>query len=744
MTINPILRRVVLAGIFIIPFIPFVVANSLFFPFITGKAFTFRVIVEIIFAAWAVLAITDTRYRPKRSWLVYGLGAFVVIIAAADMFGLNPFKSFWSNFERMEGLITLLHLAAYFLVASTVLNTEKLWNWFWNTSIVASLIVVIYGFLQLAGKITINQGGARLDATFGNATYLAVYVLFHIFITAFIVVSPQLFLLAPMTAKKDNKYYKTALGVVIIILLGIILYYTATRGALLGLIGGVGLAALLVAIFEKRRPKIRKAGMGLVIAAVVVVGGFLLIKDSNFVKSSPVLSRYSSISLNDPTTISRFLLWNMAFEGFKDRPILGWGQENFNYVFNEQYSPKLFGQEQWFDRTHNVIFDWLIAGGILGLASYLFFYGAIVWYIWKKKKEKHNSFSVTEKSILTGLMLAYFIHNLFVFDNLISYILFFTVAAYVYARTTLWDAHHAEHKESPYKNNQYVAPVAAVALVIVLYFANYIPLKSNQALIAAIRPQSAGLNQNIALFKQAIAYNSVATQEAREQLISMAGQFASQQITDPIVAKNATELIALAVAEMKNQVAETPRDARPYVLAGSFLNLSGRYPEAIELLSKAVELSPNKQTLLFELGTSYLGSEDYAKALPIFKKAFELEPKYEEARMLYAAAAVYAKDNTLAQELLKPVPAETVLNDDRLLRAYYYSNQHQKVLSVWKERLAKDPENPQLHLSLAAAYLLVNDRKNAIAEIEKIIKLDPTFKEQGDYYIKEIKAGRNP
>ena len=102
----------------------------------------------------------------------------------------------------------------------------------------------------------------------------------------------------------------------------------------------------------------------------------------------------------------------MAIKGFKERPILGWGQENFNIVFNKHYNP-LMDQEQWFDRTHNIILDWLIAAGILGALSYLSLFVAVLVLIWRR-----GTFTFVEKSILTGLFAAYFFHNMFVFDNL--------------------------------------------------------------------------------------------------------------------------------------------------------------------------------------------------------------------------------------------------------------------------------------------------------------------------------------
>ena len=150
---NNQLRYIILAGLFAIPFVPLIVSSSLFFPFITGKAFVFRILVEIIFGCFLILAVRDESYRPKFSWIFVALLGFLVVLGVADFFGENSFKAFWSNFERMEGFITLLHLGAYFMILSSVLKTEELWNKLLATSLGASAIMAIYSFFQLAGKI---------------------------------------------------------------------------------------------------------------------------------------------------------------------------------------------------------------------------------------------------------------------------------------------------------------------------------------------------------------------------------------------------------------------------------------------------------------------------------------------------------------------------------------------------------------------------------------------------------------
>jgi hypothetical protein len=71
-----ILKYSIWAGIYAVLIIPFIVGNSMFFPYITGKAFTFRIIMEIIFGLWLILIIKDSEFRPKWSWVLGAAGIF--------------------------------------------------------------------------------------------------------------------------------------------------------------------------------------------------------------------------------------------------------------------------------------------------------------------------------------------------------------------------------------------------------------------------------------------------------------------------------------------------------------------------------------------------------------------------------------------------------------------------------------------------------------------------------------------
>ena len=74
-----LLKGVMYVSLFAVVLLPWYVENEWFFPFITGKNFYFRILVEIAFASWVLLALYDKQYRPRFSWILGGMSALVVV-----------------------------------------------------------------------------------------------------------------------------------------------------------------------------------------------------------------------------------------------------------------------------------------------------------------------------------------------------------------------------------------------------------------------------------------------------------------------------------------------------------------------------------------------------------------------------------------------------------------------------------------------------------------------------------------
>lgn len=603
------LKWAIYTCLFLVPFIPFLVFSTFFFPFITSKAFAFRIVIEIAFAAWVLLALIDSRYRPKRTLVLYSIFAFLAIIGVADLFGVAPVKSFWSNYERMEGFIALLHFGMFFLVISSVFE-EVHWKRWWNTSLVASFLMIIYCVLQLIGLRTIHQGGVRVDGTLGNAIYLAVYMLFHIFIALFL-----------LYRERKNIFLRWLYGLLIISETGI-LYYTATRGAILGLLGGL-VVMTLFNVRNKEDKLFQKSSVTILIGLVILVGGFFGVKDSEFVKNSPVLSRFSSLNMEEIKTQGRYFVWPIALQGVKEHPILGWGQENFNYIFNKHYRPEMYKLEPWFDRAHNIFLDWAVAGGILGLISYLILYIVLMLYIWK-----HDvGFSHTEKSIFTGLVTAYFFHNFFVFDHLISYILFFSLLSYIHYRKS-GEVVFSKQIISETKLKIIAVPIVSILLVLALYFVNVKPIIANITLINALESVQAQdkIDVTSAKFLEK-SYN--ATRLGRPEVVEQIAAYSSAILSSNISMDDKNAYFNFAKTAVLKQVEDSKRDARYELLTGGFFYSLGLFDDALAHFVRAKELMPGKQMIYLEIAKTYYQKGEIQKTIDTLRYVGEISPDHK-------------------------------------------------------------------------------------------------------------------
>ncbi|MDE1941064.1 MAG: O-antigen ligase family protein [Patescibacteria group bacterium] len=870
---------VVLGALFLIPIFPFIIANSYFFPFITGKAFYFRILVEVAFAAWVVLAFIDARYRPRFTPLTIAVTLFTVIALLADLLGVNPIRSLWSNFERMEGWITIIHLWAFYLVASSVFSSRlsdssgrsaalpgssdadpsrKLWHRWLNFELVVALVVGGYGVFQLLGWAAIHQGSSRIDASLGNSAYMAVYMILNAFIAAYL-------FFGTAKAKRDGleisrMFYGSAtaasallliataisgswkpaiLGLVLcaiaffvgkkwsslrpqpsqwaysalFVLFSFLLAETATRGTIIGLavavvtvivayalfatgmragkilaaasfvvaeiaavivsltvsfsssfaagsfdqiallIGGVAFIYFLIlaAYVWKSRAAVKEPGvqasryLGLAILALLFLigGAFALEKNASFVQNNDVLNRLASISLTDASGQARQYIWPMAVKGALRRPILGWGQENFNYIFNSDYNPAMWSQEQWFDRAHNVFLDWLVNAGVVGLLAYLALYVLFLRAVWK------SSLSIAEKSVLTGLLAGYFVHNVFVFDNLASYALFFAALAFVNS----WDrsvrgkkaalaagASSAAAVRQPREFSKdaveyIVAPIAIVLLVGAVYFYNVRPIQANTDLITALEvcanPQSA----DPALFVKALNVGVyLANQEIREQLLQCAGNVINdQQATSQVKAS----FYQLATAQIQAQIAATPKDARIYVLGGSFLVSIGKFSDALPLLVKAHELSPAKQSIDLILADDYINLGQTADAVPLLAQAYQSATDDDQVKSAYAEVLVLDGQEAKAHQLFDDDPS--IFDTAQMASAYVSMKppQYGKAIAIYQDLLKAKPGDVNTTVQLAQIQYAAGMKSAAAATLRSLEQAHPEYKDQIEAAIKQ-------
>jgi O-antigen ligase len=432
-----------------------VVMDSIFFPFIGGKDWFFRFSVELALASmvlwWAFEAKAgQAKHRIiavfKRP-MVIAVTVFTAMVELATIFSYDFHAAFWSNYERGEGGFEILHYFIFFFLLVLIFNEEREWRNIFKFSLASAGLMILYGIAGnygVAGFIGPYAGATaptgwwhklidgRFQGSLGNPAYVDPYLIFSMFFAAYLWVSEKL-------EGTLSKLKAWGYGVLIVIFF-IFFILGQTRGAFLGLIAGI--FALVLYMIVSSKGKTRKWG-AIGFGILVILGlGLYAVRNDSFVQNLPE-GRLLQLSLTDSTAQTRFWVWGEAWKGFLERPILGWGPENFTPVFDKFFNPQFYvpgaNSETWFDRAHSVFFDYLVETGILGLLSYLAMFVVFYWDFVKKiyknafhnpSEEHHRTLVALRNGLIFVVPIAYLVQGAAIFDVLPMYVCLFLFLAF--------------------------------------------------------------------------------------------------------------------------------------------------------------------------------------------------------------------------------------------------------------------------------------------------------------------------
>lgn len=125
--------------------------------------------------------------------------------------------------------------------------------------------------------------------------------------------------------------------------------------------------------------------------------------------------------MTDHSILARLTVWRTLWRAFLVHPWLGYGQESVATVLTSYGVVRPYADAPY-DRAHNVILEWLISAGVLGLVAYLSLFGCAFYRLWRK--------GGMESMMVASILVAAFVYNLFQFDTLMSYVMVFSLLAY--------------------------------------------------------------------------------------------------------------------------------------------------------------------------------------------------------------------------------------------------------------------------------------------------------------------------
>lgn len=715
-------------GTYLVLFTPLIINTKFFFPFVAPKTVFFRIIVEVIFAAYLFSAISHSRYRPRITPLTIALTLFLTVFIIASFTGINLQRSFWSTNERMTGIFTMLHLYAFFIILVSCFKKRKDWEKFLGVSIIVGVLLSLYVLIS-------NQASTRGGGTIGNTSFMAAYLLFDVFFAIILFLSNFL--------KKEGwpLFWQIFSGVSLLIMLPAFLASTA-QGAIISFFLGLFLLFLGYLMFSKRKVLQRTAFV--LILLLALLASFLAV-----IQPEPVKKEIQT-TLKEMK--SRFVVWENGLKGFSERPILGWGPENFNVVFLKYFNPcislSVCGSEVWFDRVHNIVFDTLVTTGIVGFISYLSIFLVVIYGLFKVitgivEKDTSLFFPLG----LMVLLIAYFFQNLLVFDMINTYLVFFLTLAFV---GFLIEKKEELADDKIKRLNPVLALIIIVLMIFVFWVGNVKPLIANRYIIKTLSSNNA--EDFTLLFRKSLD-TWMEKYETREQaaqtLIRSGNQVANLSPGDKEIFSKVYEEVE---SEMEKSIEENSLDFRQHLFLGELYLSSYRVfgnPEknqrAQDVLEKAISLSPTNQQGYWELTEVKLAQGKVDQALPLLKKAVELEPRVGRAHWYLAMGYKITGNYQLAkEEVIKAKNTEGAnweINLDQLKQVidiYRLLGDDKELVQLHLKAIALAPEDARLRASLAASYANLGQFDKAEEAAQKTIELNPDMAPQVEQFLKSL------
>ncbi|MBI5729325.1 MAG: O-antigen ligase family protein, partial [Candidatus Magasanikbacteria bacterium] len=704
-----------------------------YFPWNFGKTIIFQIVVELLLFLHIIgqAMKSDDKTAKPMNWLDWSLIIFLLVITITAFTGVNVSNSFWGNQARANGIFTWLHFGIWYFLLSRYFSEKK--DWVTLLSLTAGAAIIVSGTIFFQHSLPAAWQSEAGGGIIGNRAFAAAYLL----------VAFGLALVLTFYLSGKRRWWSLAGALVLLIAL----FWTGNRGAILGLFTGgfTGLAAAVFMVKDKKNRRLSIVALSLGILASGVLTAMAITK-----KLSVYLPRLAAVinidSLTSGTGETRLMAWQIAWQGIKERPILGWGWGNYDITFNKYFNPHFlkynFTETVW-DKPHNWLLEIGVISGVFGLVSYLSIFGIASYYLIRKKGEQVSFVSPIISSILLGMLAGYLATSLFLFETSDILLLFFLLLAFIsveYAPRQVVTLHPRWLAVRRFFWVPYT-----LFILISLYYFNYLPLKASYYLSQA-RAAADGSAWSLAAAR-AVA---VPAPFVGETAIFLAERFIQLDKAGADITAKETASVALQVADALEKQSDRYRDNPLFpVWAGQVYMALGEkvdpkyYINAEPLLLRAHGLSPQKQEFLFFLGRLYLLEKDFPRAIDVQKQAVAADPSistsYWFLGLTYIASDDVATGLSEIETALKQGYALTLDQRLYLLDIYAGEKKYDKVIEGYRHLIKDFPDNVNWYIRLATAYALARDKASALQTTETAVSLYPPLRAEADAFIKQYK-----
>lgn len=722
--------------------VPLMYADGLLYPYVTLKTLLFRALGIGALAIFAYLALSNTplywqRLKQKMLWIP---GLLLAVAYATSLLGLDFYHSFWSTFERGDGLLTMTCIVGFFYMALLFVGGAMMRR-IVTAVIYVATIVSAYTCLQWLQEVTgmdipfIEIPRGRFGATLGNAAYLASYLGLTFFLT--------LGLIREYVGHvRSLKWLKFLCASLVLQCIAILL--AATRGTLLAL--ALSSFVALVYLAWKGVPgahanaRWRTYARYMLAASLAAAALFFVFREQ--LKSVPIeaVQRVVTMSLSEGTVSSRFFVWRNVFsETLTSAPIIGYGAEHVDAVFDKIYDPMGI-KEEWFDRSHNAFLDYFVQYGFFGFLLYALL---IVAFLHRSARMFRGGNEMGAFLFLFGL--TYVIQNIFVFDTAITLWLFLMMLASTYTEEGTAYA-LARMPKLPHL----VPAGAALVLLALIIPVSIQPLRANALLARGYVYHIAEIDRAVLAMQQGLDLETYADLEYGYNLYQM---YTERQMT-MLSGNERLTAYRFAQGTLRKNYERYSYDARTVVYYAHILDVApsempAQEEELRSVIAQAIKLSPKHMQPWYLLANISIRKGDLLPQGSAEKKALYeegiatlseytsqvqglAEPQFVIATLYQTIGNAVSAKEWADKALLLYTP--DLATAKRAARFFLNAEDWSNAVFFLREVMRGEPENYSVQYDLAKAEFLNGNIKEAVAIVERLreeapglVETDPEF-----------------
>lgn len=460
--------------------------------------------------------------------------------------------------------------------------------------------------------------------------------------------------------------------------------------------------------------------------------------------------------------------WSSTIEVTRDtlskRPILGSGPTSFETDWLEHKPQSVLGTDFWnldFRYGVGLISSFVATTGVLGMLTWLFFFGLLLWTGFK------TIFKTYEDNVMKFLLLSSFVMSVMLWVFSIIYLpsSFLLVLAFVMTGayvSLLNQVGMLKNKRITLDNEPKFGFLYITVLVLILIGSIAFGYHVTSKFIASVYFQRAIVQLNFEgnLEAAEISVNNALKLDYKDTYLRSLGEIDTIRISR-LLQDNQTSQEVL-VGQFRNHLSSVIDNYKKAIeydkynyhnylsLANIYrdlmaINVQGSYEQALEFYNEVLKIKVNSPDIYLELAKLEMLNKNTEAAKNYISMALGRKPNYTDAVFLYSQISV---DEGNIQEAINAVESASIIkpNDSTiffqlgLLR--YNNNNFDQAVAAFERAILLSPEFQNAKYFLGLSYDKVGNDDAAIAQFRDLKVLNPDNTEVS-FILNNLENGRS-